>query len=282
MDPAGPMLSGDDLAALTFSDKLSLSWALCRGYGLTVLGLLLTSGLALGFFLAVGFSQTGLTLATLMEIAGGAVPPDQIAGQLAGLLLLVVVAGLVMQFCLIGLNALVLRYIDNQLPVGAVTVFLSPWARVGPILLCLLPWLGLYFICQIVIGIFGAVPPLRFLVELALSIAYSLASNCATFYIADKILGRGEALPPREAVSRPLEIVRHNPRSWLGAFFFICALNIPLLVLAVIGVTRGLTGLALVGGIGMTAVSMFALFLFGVTYRQALAQYERAGLDSIF
>lgn len=268
------MLSNDDLAALTFADRLSLARALCRGYGLTVWALIMTAGLALGCLALAGFSWLGFDPGTLVGLSNGSITVESIAGQLMGLFLLIMASSLLMQFMLIGLNSLALLYIDNQPPASAASAFLSPWARFGPIFLCLLLWLALSMLLQMSLAILGQIPGLGFVIELALSVAYSIASNCAMFYIADRILVRNENLPPIEAVLRPLAILTYKPLAWLSAFVFMLAIYLPFAAIALLGLTKGGLIVALVGGLGLTAASVFIIFLFGVTYRQTLAQYE--------
>lgn len=271
------MLSNDDFAALTFADKLSLSWALFRGYGLTVWALLMAGGLVLGFLALACFFWLGFSPEILVGISKGSVAVESMAGQLMGLFLLVMVAGLLMQFILIGVNCLVLLYIDNQAPPRAAPAFLSPWTRFGPILLCLLLWMALSIMLQMVLAPFDLIPGLGFLVTLVMSVGYSIASNCAMFYIADRVLVRNEDLPPNEALSRPLAIVGHKPLAWLSAFVFMLAIYLPLAaIIGLLGLIKGGLIVALVGGLGMTAASVFVIFLLGVTYRQTLAQYEQA------
>lgn len=274
MPEKGPMLSNDDLAALTFVDKLSLSRALCRSYGPTVWAMIMIGGLALAFFALACFSWLGFSPELLVSISNGSTAMESIAGQLMGLFLLILAASLLMQLLLIGVNTLVLLYIDNQAPANAVPVFLSPWARLGPIFLCLLLWLTLSIMLQMLLAVFGRIPGLGFLIELVLSVGYSIASNCAMFYIADKILGRNEELPPTEAVLRPLAIVANNPLTWLSAFVFMLAIYLPFAAIGLLGLAKGGLIVALVGGLGLTAASVFVIFLFGLTYRQTLAQYE--------
>lgn len=268
------MLSNDDFAALTFADKLSLARALCRSYGLTVWALIMAAGLTLGCLGLAGFSWLGLSAEALVSLSNGSMAMESMAGQLMGVFLLILLFSLLMQVMMIGLNILVLLYIDNQPPASAVPVFLSPWARFGPIFLCLLLWLALSMSLQMALAVLGQIPGLGLVIELGLSVAYSIASNCAMFYIADKILGRNEELPPIEAVLRPLAIVANKPLAWLGAFGFMLALYLPFAAIALLGLTQGGLIVALVGGLGLTAASVFILFLFGVTYRQTLAQYE--------
>lgn len=275
MSEIGPMLSDDDFAALTFGDRLSLSLALCRSYGFTVWALVMVGGLVWGFFVLTCFSWLSISPETLIGLATGSIRPESAPDQIIRLLMLGAFSGLVMQLLLIGLNSLALFYIDNRTPPSAVAVVLSPWARLGPIFLCLLLWLGVSLLFQSLVGLFAQVPGLGLLIELALTSAYYIVSNCALFYIADKVICRAEEPPPVETVLRPLAIVANNPSAWLGAFAVMLSIYLPLAVIGLKGLMAGAPFAALVGLLVLTAASVYTVFLLGVTYRQTLAQYLR-------
>lgn len=275
MSEIGPMLNDDDFAALTFGDRLSLSLALCRGYGLTVWALVMAGGLVWGFLVLSCFAWLGLSQEFLIGLATGSVMPESASEQIIRLLMLGAVSGLVMQLLLIGLNSLALFHIDNRTPPSAVAVVLSPWARLGPIFMCLLLWLGVSLLFQSMVGLFAQIPGLGLLIELILTSAYYIVSNCAMFYIADKVICRAEAPPPVETVIRPLAIVANNPLAWLGALALMLSVYLPLAVIILKGLMAGAPFAALVGLLGLTAASVYTIFLLGVTYRQTLAQYIR-------
>lgn len=275
MSEIGPMLSDDDFAALTFGDRLSLSLALCRSYGLTVWALVMGGGLVWGFLVLTCFLWLGLSPEILVGLATGSVLPESVSDQIIRLLMLGAISGLVMQLLLIGLNSLVLFHIDNRTPPSAVAVVLSPWARLGPIFLCLLLWLGVSLLFQTIVGLFAQIPGLGLLIELTLTVAYYIVSNCALFYIADKVICRAEEPPPVETVLRPLAIVANNPSAWLGAFAVMLSVYLPLAVIGLKGLMEGALFVALVGLLGLTAASVYIIFMLGVTYRQTLAQHLR-------
>lgn len=275
MSEKGPMLTDDDFAALTFGDRLSLSMALCRSYGLTVWALVMAGGLAWGFFVLICFSWLGLNSETLIGLLNGSIMPESAPDQIIRLLLLAAGSGLVIQVLLIGLNSLALFYIDNRTPSSAVAVVLSPWLQLGSIFLCLLLWLGVSLLLQSVLGLFVQIPRLGLLIELVLMSGYYIVSNCAMFYIADKVICRAEEPPPLETVIRPLAIVANSPSAWLGAFALMLSIYMPLAFIGLKGLMAGASFAALVGLLGLTGASVYTIFLFGVTYRQTLAQYVR-------
>lgn len=273
MSAPGPILTNDDLAALTLADKLSLVWALWRGYGLTVWALIMAGGLALGFLALILLFWHSFGSPTMIDGSNDYLMLKFLAGKFFWLFLLMLVFSLLMQIMLVGLNTLVLLYIDNKPPASAASVFLSPWARFGPIILCLLLWLALSIPFHLAQVTLGQISGLGFVIELPLTLAYSIVSNCAMFYIADKILRGHEKLSPVDAVLRPLAIVANNPLAWLSAAVFILAIYLPLAAITLQSLVKGGLIVALGGGLGLTAASVFLLFLFGVTYRQTLAQY---------
>lgn len=282
MSVMGPTLSNEDFAGLTFGDKLSLSKVLFRSYGLTILGLMVISGLVLGLFAWFSFNWLGVTTELLVDISNGTVVLESISGLLMGVLCLFMAIALITQFIFIGLNTLILTYIDSEGPASVTRVFLAPWARFGTIFVCLLFWLGVYFLVQLVLEVLGQIPVLGLVIKLGLSVAYSIVINCATFYIADKVVCQNQTLAPSEAVARPVSIVLNNYGSWLATFGFVFAVYLPLIAVCVLGIYLKFPVLIIFGALVLMLASVYITFLYGVTYKQTLASYIVGKVESPF
>lgn len=275
MSVTGPALTDDVFAELTFGDKLSLSKVLFRSYGLTVMALMLLAFLVLGLIVLAGLSGMGFTRELALGIfQGDDVVVESLFGSSPWVVLLFMAAGLVTQFILIGLDALVLIYIDTQGPASATLVFLSPWKRFGTIFLGLLLWAIIYILTQLFLGIFEQFPVLGLAIAIGLALAFNIFLDCARFYIADMVLCQNQQLALTEAVAGPVSVVVNNTRSWLAAYGFMIIIYLVLFVILTIGMAAELLILTICSILALVVASVYSFFLFGVTYRQSLARYR--------
>jgi len=274
MSVTGPALTNDVFAELTFGDKLSLSKVLFRGNGLTVLVLLSLGFLVLGLLVLAGLYSMGFTLEQARNLIQGVEALESLSSLYPRISLLFIAAGLMTQFIFIGLDALILTYIDTQGPASATLVFLSPWRRFGPIFLCLLLWVGIYILIQFFVGVFGQIPVLGVALAIGLGLALNIVLDCARFYIADTVLCQNQELRPTEAVAGPVSVVLNNPLPWLAAYGFMIGIYGVLFVILTIGQAVGFLILIFCALLALVAASVYSFFLFGVTYRQTLARYR--------
>ncbi len=274
MTLSAPMLDDRDFAQLTYGDRLGLSKALSKSYGLMV-GLVVVFGCALLLaFAGVLFSLSGFSLEALQ----GETPGLPAAGFAAFF-----VVAVLSQVLVVGLNRLLLFLTEGRQPDGGVLpILLSPWARFSPVFLSILLWLLLTVAFQMVFGFLGQLPGLGLLLDLAASLILSMVTNCAMLYIADRL----EDLSPADAVLGTLRIVGRNFSRWLGAMVTLVALYVPGLVLVAIGAHLFLSGSAtglgagalLIAGLAAVLVAaIFGFFFLAVTYRHTKGRLIASG-----
>lgn len=275
MTHSGPMLNDRDFAQLTYGERLGLSRALSKSYGLMV-GLVVVFG-CVSLFVVAGllFSLSGFSLEALQ----GETPTLPAAGFAAFF-----VIALLSQILVVGLNRLLLFLTEGRQPDGGpLPILLSPWARFSPVFLSILLWLLLTVAYQMIFGLLGRLPGLGLVVDLVASLVLSMVTNCAMLYIADRL----DDLSPVDSVVGTLRIVGRSFLRWLGAMVTLVALYVPGLVLLVLGAhmfingagqSLGAAALLLAGLLAVLVAAIFGFFFLAVTYRHTKGRLAESGI----
>ncbi len=269
----GPM----DPPVLPFGEKISLALSLTKSHALTLFLVMLAGWIVIYilFFLAMlVFGLTPFIFGTAAEPSGGA-----LAFMFLGIFLTSLVVGFLGYFFMIGVNSLTLQYVDGERPASIIATVMSPWARFGSIVLCVLMWLLVNIAFQIAATIVGLIPILGWLAALAGLFILSMAMMCALFYLADR-----EEVRPVESVTLPFKMVTSNWKAWLVAMLTALVAYIPaglvaFLVIMAAAATESVVVMLLAGFLALAcfvAVSVFALFFMALTYRQTRGGYMAA------
>jgi hypothetical protein len=172
---------------------------------------------------------------------------------------------------MIGINSLVLCYVDGEQPDSVLGVVLSPWSRFTSIVLSVVLWLVINFGCSLILSLIALIPILGWLVYIAGSIILSMAMFCAMFYIADK----GQ-LNPADAIMQPFRMVTGNFWRWLGSMAFLgIVMLLPMAILMFIGAmifggsSGGMIFTILLLIIYCAVCSIFGFFFMALTYKQS-------------
>jgi len=256
MSSTGPMLSDDDFAQLSFNDKLRLSWALFKGYGLRLLGFMLVASIAFGFLGAMMMNFIAVSQQTIVSFVLG----------------LVFVMAVLYAFFMLGLNALVLRYAEGDEPEAVLPLILSPWTRLGPVLSAVLTWLLLVIVYELVWALPGGLPYLGPVIRVLSGVLLSVFVNCALFHGADNL----SEINPTVSLTGTWLLVSRNFSAWLQAVFTLLLANLPgIAMIFWVGSRALLSGgnlMPLLPGLFYClAVTVYGLFLLALTYRQSRA-----------
>ncbi len=274
-------------ASTKLSQRLKLSWELTKKHGPTFFVIQIVGWAIIGLI--------GLLLSTpfgLLSILSGAA--SQSLGvafsAIAFLVLIVPILMLIAGFYMIGLNTLLLLYVDGQRPSRLIATLLSPWSRFGTIFMSLLLWIVVICIVELALLLIGAIPILGTLISFAASSLLGLITGCALLYIAD-------AKKPKatESVTLPFRMVLDNFGVWLGNTVPLMVMMLVLGVVAVLALTTG-TELMASGSVPavlfglfcwlalfvlFVAFMVFTTFLFAVTYRQTRSLSENTNLSTL-
>lgn len=266
---------GADFATMTFGQKISRAISLSKQNGLTVF---LTTFLGYLALLILSVILIMVVVGSPIALLGAAGASEGLAsagavGSIFGMLVVSIVIVFLFQFFVIGIYSLMLRYVDGEQVNSVIEVVLSPWRRFGSIVVSVILWLIISFICSIALSLVALIPILGWLVYLAGTLILTMAMTCAMFYIADK----GQ-LNPVDAVMQPFRMVTGKFFSWLGAMVFLgIVLMIPIAIIAAI--CTMIFGASSGGFIVMTLLmllyaavcSIFCFFFMALTYKQSKA-----------
>jgi len=265
--PNPPIQAGPNTLTMTLEEKIKLAFSLTKSHALTLFLVMLVGWLALYILMFIGMLIFGLSPFLL----GGSEPSG---GSLAFMILGMLATGVVViflgQFFMIGVNALTLQYVDGERP-PIISTVMSPWARFGTVVLCVLLWLILNIAFQIAAGVVSIIPILGWLAAFAGMIVFGMIMICALFYMADR-----EEVRPLESVELPIKMVFSSFMTWLVAVVVSLVAYIPVgiiifVVLLVVG-AMGSTVLLFLASLFVlaciVAVSVFNIFVMALTYRQ--------------
>ncbi len=267
MSPSGPMLQDEDFAQLSYTDKLSLSLALFKSYGLRFVIYAVAVGFLLGLAGAILGSLLGVNPSLVFSAQASAAAT---AAMLSRFLFVFFIMAVLYAFFTLGLNSLALRYIEGYEPEQALPFFLAPWTRAGPVFLTVVAWLTLMIVYQMLLAIPSSLPYVGLVFEVLGSVLLSVFINCALFHGADKL----PVVNPGLSVATTWVMVSKNFVLWLNSVFTLLVLGLPGLISAIM-ILRGGAGLSLgpvlIGLVYWMAVSIYGLFLLALTYRQSRA-----------
>jgi len=273
--------TGYGYGSLTFGEKISAAIALTKSRGLTIFVTLLVGGFVLFGVLIIGFLVFG---GIPMMLAGGSQSSGFAAGAILGFIIVYLAFALLSQYFMIGVNSLLLKYVDGQEPDGGVVAqVLSPWHNFLPVLLCFIVWFVLALVFNIVLAIFSLIPILGLLINLAGSMILGMVMSCVLFYIADT---GGPSVG--DVISTPIRLVKDNFISWLLAMVTAIVVYLPggILFGIIAVVARDSAAVWVLGGliafVYFVAASIFAFIFFAITYRQANGGNMGAVVDQVF
>lgn len=266
--------------ALTFGGKISAAIALTKSRGLTIFATLLVGGFVLSALLIIGsmvFGGASMLFAERSQYSGFAF------GAIFGYIIVCLAFALLSQYFMIGVNSLILKYVDGYEPDGGVvSQVLSPWHNFMPILLCVIVWFLLTVVINIVLAIFLLIPILGILINLAGSLFLIMVMNSVLFYIADT---GGPSVG--DVVTTPIRLVKDNFISWLLALVTAVVVYLPGVVILGLIMLAGKASVAWVLGglivfVYFTAASIFTFIFFAITYRQTNGDNMGAAVGQAF
>lgn len=276
-------LSGLDYASMTVGQKIKATLELTKRHGVSIFVTLLVGWLALGLLFFIGVSIFG-GIPMFMSIASGNASAGFPIGAILGIVLIYFLTIFVSYFFMIGLDSLVLKYIDGLEPEGGIVAqVMSPWRNFVPILLCLLVWFGISMVYVFILMILTLIPILGTLIYMAGVIILTLVMICLYFYLAEK-----DSPSIGDAIRIPINLVKDNFLRWLGAFGVTILAYLPGsillgIVMAVAGNVKILVLLCfLLFFVYIIAVSIFAFIYWGMTYRQTYGGSLRPLVDQVF
>lgn len=276
MSEASQLPSGFGYSAMTFGNKVNAAIELTKRHGLTIFLTLLVGWVVLFVVFFVGLMIFG---GIPMMMAGQQASAGITIGAILGMILVYIIFILLAQFFMIGTYSLLLKYVDGQRPAdGVISQVLSPWRNFVPVLLCVIVWMAIYFVCSIVLGIFSLIPFLGILINLAGSLILAIVLAAANMYIADK-----GNVTIGDVILTPINLVKDNFLTWLGAMGAAIIAYLPGIILVVIIMVIGSGSMAvmllsgLFGMVYFVAVSIFTFLFFAITYRQT----HGGGMESV-
>lgn len=269
-----------DLAKLTFGEKINLAKELAKNYGLTIFVAMLTGLIVIGLVSIVMMSFVDFSLLT-----GSGFNGRLLLRFIPGAAFFMAVIGFIGLLFAIGINSLILQYIDAYEPYSIFSVVMAPWAKLGTTMTPgLLLWVGAHLICAFMMGLASMIPLFGAVIASLGYMFFLLVACCAGFNFADLVVNRDEDLSAWEAVCHPCALVKNNLAIWLSVFAVIVLLSLPADLLLGLGAFMAMGGrsgfFAICLGLAMIyflITSIFMAFFVALTYRQSRAQSSGVG-----
>lgn len=271
MERQSPYLTDNDFAELDFKDRFSLAFELTKSYGLRLFAVLFIVGILITGYAVFLLNMLG-TGTIAMPVDGGQFNGDP-SSILFGVLLLFILGFFIIPFLGVGIKFLALHYVMGEEPESVVATILAPANRLGFFLICFFLWFATYIGFVIFSAVIEMVPWLGKLISFLLALFYYLVNNCASSYMADRGLYKGDMTDPVKAVSDPFRFVYGRFKAWSGALLVV--LMIFFLPGVLVGFGYGMVegdnyfglGLMAVGGLLMIFVAVFDIFMMIITYK---------------
>lgn len=268
---------------MTFGDKIAASLALTKSHGLTIFLSLIGVWFVLIVLSLVASFLFGGSLALMGSAFTGSLSALPL-GAILGLVVFYLAIAFLSFYFIIGICSLVLKYVDGLPPEGGVIgQVLMPWRHFVPITLCLLVWLFLLFVFQIVLGVLSLIPILGILITLAGTLIINMVMFCVLMFLSDKLRP-----PIAEAIMTPIRLFKDNFLKWFVALLVSIAASLPgfLIFFLVAAVAPSSSGAILFGAflaaVYLTAASIFIFIFCAVTYRQTYGSDQDFVVDQVF
>lgn len=146
-------LSDVDFAKLTFGEKMSMAKDLAINYGLTIFLVLLLGTILIGLLsLAITLSMD----LSVFSVSGPGIGSSMVLRLGLG----VAVIGFICLLFAVGVNTLILYYIDGNEPNSIFAIVMEPWVNLGSVISNVLLWLGAGLIFGLIMGLISLIPTL--------------------------------------------------------------------------------------------------------------------------
>jgi len=269
-------LSEADIAKMTFSERISTAKDLAKSYGLTIFVVLLAGTLLINM---LGIVMTLFVDFSIFKPSDQEFTAARIIRFIPSAALFLMVIGFISQLFALGVNTLVLYYIDANEPYSIFSVVMEPWANLGSVFLSLLLWLGLFLVLSIIVGLLALVPILGPVLALVVISFFFMAMYLACFHIADKVIYRDEELTPAYALLAPISMIKSDIKSWMKIFAVIVAAALPAVLIVAFGAFRAYDGnpgwtviCFLAAIVYSSVVAVFVIFFVALSYRQSMVR----------
>lgn len=268
---------------MTFGDKIAASLALTKSHGLTIfLSLIGVWFILIVLSLVVSFLFGG-SLALMGSAFTGSLSALPL-GAILGLVVFYLAIAFLSLYFIIGICSLVLKYVDGLPPEGGVVgQVLMPWRHFVPITLCLVVWLLLLIVFEVVLGVLSLIPILGILITLAGALFINMVMFCVLMFLSDKLRP-----PIGEAIMTPIRLVKDNFLKWFVALLVSIAASLPglLIFFLVVAIAPSSPGAiffgAFLAAVYLTAASIFIFIFCAVTYRQTYGSDQDFVVDQVF